>query len=220
MKLNEIGIGERFEYDGNEYEKLSDAKNCEIYCYNYTKNASTYLPKYLKVTKVREEKERNAVEVWAEEVKNSNKRPFTNKEMENFFCYYFAEAEGLKSEDEEELRELLEKKKGGIASVVYIRAKYVLGYEISVSLAVFLGTILDSFGKSTMIISYLLYVAKKLGVRIITMKEFGINAFPIGLPTEEEWKRLWTLQKLPPEEYNSGSDNGLDCKECFESIKL
>lgn len=52
MKLNELEIGEKFEYSGESYEKLSDATNCEIYCYNYTKNASTYLPKYLEVKKI------------------------------------------------------------------------------------------------------------------------------------------------------------------------
>lgn len=52
MKLNELEVGEKFEYSGDLYEKLSDAKNCEIYCYNYTKNASTYLPKYLEVKKL------------------------------------------------------------------------------------------------------------------------------------------------------------------------
>ena len=52
MKLNELEVGEKFEYSGDLYEKLSDANNCEIYCYNYTKNASTYLPKYLEVKKI------------------------------------------------------------------------------------------------------------------------------------------------------------------------
>ena len=57
MKLNELAVGEKFEYsmdlhNRDLYEKLSDAKNCEIYCYNYTKNASTYLPKYLEVKKI------------------------------------------------------------------------------------------------------------------------------------------------------------------------
>ena len=109
-----------------------------------------------------------------------------------------------------------------MASVVYKRAKYVLGYEISVSLAAFLGTILDNFGKSTMMVSYLLYVAKKRGVRVITTKEFGNDAFPMGLPTDKEWNRLWTLQKLPLEERgdNITTDNGLDCGFCFGSIKL
>ena len=51
MKLNELEVGEKFEYSGDLYEKLSNAKNCEIYCYNHTKNASTYLPKYLEVKK-------------------------------------------------------------------------------------------------------------------------------------------------------------------------
>lgn len=51
MKLKELTIGDKFRYDGHLYEKLSDAKNCEVYCYNFTHNASTYLPQYLEVNK-------------------------------------------------------------------------------------------------------------------------------------------------------------------------
>ena len=51
MKLKELTIGDKFRYDGQLYEKLSDAKNCEVYCYNFTHNASTYLPQYLEVIK-------------------------------------------------------------------------------------------------------------------------------------------------------------------------
>ena len=51
MKLKELTIGDKFRYDGQLYEKLSDAKKCEVYCYNFTHNASTYLPQYLEVNK-------------------------------------------------------------------------------------------------------------------------------------------------------------------------
>lgn len=166
-------------------------------------------------------KEHNAAELWAKEVESCEKREMTQEETMNYLRYCFAESKGLSDDAEKEIRELLEKGQGGMSSVVYKRAKYVLGYEISVSLAVFLGTILDNFGKSTMMASYLLYVAKKRGVRVVTTKEFGMVAFPMGLPTDKEWERLWTLQKLPLEERdNDITDNGLDCSVCFGSIKL
>lgn len=167
-------------------------------------------------------KEQNAVELWAKEVESCEKREMTQEEAMNYLRYSFAESKGLSDDAEKEIKELLEKGQGGMASVVYKRAKYVLGYEISVSLAVFLGTILDNFGKSTMMASYLLYVAKKRGVHVVTTKEFGMIAFPMGLPTDKEWERLWTLQKLPLDERgdNIAMDNGLDCGFCFGSIKL
>ena len=166
-------------------------------------------------------KEHNAAELWAKEVESCEKREMTQEEARNYLQYCFAESEGLSDDAEKEIRELLEKGQGGMASVVYKRDKYVLGYEISVSLAAFLGTILDNLGKSTMMASYLLYVAKNRGVRVVTTKEFGMIAFPAGLPTDKEWERLWTLQKLPFEERdNDIMDNGLDCSVCFGSIKL
>lgn len=167
-------------------------------------------------------KESNAVELWAKEVESCEKREMTDDEARNYLQFSFAESRGLDEDAEKEIRDLLEKGQGGMSSVVYKRAKYVLGYEISVSLAAFLGTILDNFGKSTMMASYLLYVAKKRGVRVVTTKEFGMVAFPMGLPTDKEWERLWTLQKLPLEERGDeiAMDNGLDCGVCFGSIKL
>ena len=167
-------------------------------------------------------KEYNAAELWAKEVESCEKREMTQEEARNYLRYCFVESKGLSNNTEKEIKELLEKGQGGMASVVYKRAKYALGYEISVSLAVFLGTILDNFGKSTMMASYLLYVAKKRGVRVVTTKEFGMVAFPMGLPTDKEWERLWTLQKLPLEERGDeiAMDNGLDCGVCFGSIKL
>lgn len=167
-------------------------------------------------------KESNAAELWAKEVESCEKREMTDDEARNYLQFSFAESRGLGEDAEKEIRDLLEKGQGGMASVVYKRAKYVLGYEISVSLAAFLGTILDNFGKSTMMASYLLYVAKKMGVRVVTTKEFGMVAFPMGLPTDKEWERLWTLQKLPLEERGDeiAMDNGLDCGVCFGSIKL
>lgn len=166
-------------------------------------------------------KEHNAAELWAKEVESCEKREMTQEEARNYLQYCFAESKGLSDDTEKEIRELLEKGQGGMSSVVYKRAKYVLGYEISVSLAAFLGTILDNFGKSTMMASYLLYVAKKRGVRVVTTKEFGMIAFPMGLPTDKEWERLWTLQKLPFEERdNDITYNGLDYSVCFGSIKL
>lgn len=167
-------------------------------------------------------KECNAAELWAKEVESCEKREMTQEEARNYLQYCFAENKGLSDDVEKEIKGLLEKGEGGMASVVYKRAKYILGYEISVSLAAFLGTILDNFGKSTMMASYLLYIAKKRGVRVVTTKEFGMIAFPAGLPTDKEWERLWTLQKLPLEERGNlfAMDNGLDCDFCFGSIKL
>lgn len=167
-------------------------------------------------------KESNSAELWSKEVESCEKREMTNDEALNFLRNSFAESRGLDDDVEKEIRDLLEEGQGGMASVVYRRAKYFLGYEISVSLAVFLGTILDNFGKSTIMASYLLYVAKKRGVRVVTMKEFGMFAFPMGLPTDKEWERLWTLQKLPIEERGDeiAMDNGLDCSVCFGTIKL
>lgn len=56
--------------------------------------------------------------------------------------------------------------------------------------------IVNNFGKSTMIINLLQYIAHERGLKNIGMKEFGMFVFPMGVPTEESWEKAWEANKL------------------------
>ena len=58
-------------------------------------------------------KEQNAVELWAKEVESCEKREMTQEEAMNYVQYSFAESKGLSDDTEKEIKELLEKGKGG-----------------------------------------------------------------------------------------------------------
>lgn len=159
----------------------------------------------------------NAVEKWAEEVSNAKKRELTKEEAELLVRAHLNEK--FINSDKEAM-ELLE---GGrcMASVFWKRMKL---YSAKVTPAValvaemFIG---GNFGKSTMIAAYLTAIAKKQSLQEIDMSTFSIFAFPWGVPTEEEWQRLWQLQKLEPSKVNKNSlnsDNGLDYKITYKSL--
>ena len=44
--------------------------------------------------------------------------------------------------------------------------------------------------------AYLQYIAWKRGIKTIGINEWAQWAFPWGLPTEDEWQRLWNAQKI------------------------
>lgn len=164
------------------------------------------------------EKKTNAIELWAE---NFSKKPIetlTEKLAEAFIKHSFAEMSH--SVDEEGLKKLLDEKKGGMASVFWLRVKHRHTYEISVTVAAFFGDcVFKNFGMSTMLANYMQWWAYKRNITKITMREVAFM-FPNGFPTEESWNEAWNEQKVERDEMNGWcSDNGLDYPQLMGSIK-
>lgn len=150
------------------------------------------------------------IEQWAQEVERCKKRELSTKEAIDFsgICMN----EGAIDSNSEDFIKDLENKKLGLASAFWLRIKYLHTYSITPSAAMFLVShVIKNFGISTMMAAYLQYIAHQHGIKRIGIKEFSMWAFPFGLPTNEEWERLWNLQKIPMEEREGGmSDNTLD----------
>ena len=67
-----------------------------------------------------------------------------------------------------------------------------------------------------MMAAYLQYIAVKRGIKTIGISEWAQWAFPWGLPTEDEWQRLWNAQKIPVDmREDTMTDNMLDCPNLF-----
>lgn len=154
------------------------------------------------------------VENWAKEVEKFSMRSLTEDEIKKFLM-------SLKSEklinDNKELIQLLDEKKGGMASVIWLRIKNCHTYAITPALAVYLGEIITNFGMSTMICNYLQYMAHKHKLKVITCQDWGLKIFPMGYISDSDWGKAWNLQKIIPDE--GGSDNMLDYSGCYDSIK-
>ena len=154
------------------------------------------------------------VENWAKEVEKLPTRELTEDEAEKFLMSSMAEK---RVGDDKELIQLLDEKKGGMASVVWLRIKYCHTYSITPALAVYLGEIITNFGISTMMCNYLQYMAHKHKLKVITCKDWGLKIFPMGFISDTDWQKAWDMQKIIND--NEGSDNMLDNSFCMQSIK-
>lgn len=115
------------------------------------------------------EKKTNAIELWAENFSIKPIKPCTEELVKEFLKYSFAEIKH--SVDEEGLKKLLDEKKGGMASVFWLRVKNCHTYEISVMVAAFFGDcVFKNFGMSTMLANYMQWWAYKRNITKITMR--------------------------------------------------
>lgn len=169
----------------------------------------------------------HAIEDWAKEVQKANKRNLTKDEAKDFLQYCLIEASGGAEKDKETM-DMLTEKKAGYSSVIYLRVKYCHTYEISATLAYYLGEqVIKNFGISTMLANYLQFVAHEHNLKRIGMHEWSQFAFPEGIIADDkEWQRLWELQKIESDETtdpkykNAWGGNGLDRSEFAESILI
>lgn len=162
-------------------------------------------------------KKANAIELWAEEFSKKPIRPLTREEMNGFIGWSMVESAVCFNDNE--LKQVLEDKKGGLASVFYLRVKYRHTYEVSPVLAAYLGdNILKNFGMSTMMANYLQWFCFKNKIKKLTLDIFAKKVFPFGVPKDEVWEEMWELQKVKTENCMIDSDNGLDHQELMKSI--
>lgn len=165
----------------------------------------------------------NLIEKWAEKLSKLPVRRMTDEEVQFYVTIFFNEN---KINNDNKILDDLEKRKAGMASVLWLRVKHLHTYKITPSLALFLGgTIIKNFGISTMVASYLQYISHKHNLDVISVKEWNAIVFPNGYPTNESWDEAWDLQKITPEtrkEYGISddlTDNILDYFHFSEPVR-
>lgn len=154
------------------------------------------------------------IEEWAKKVEHSKKQELSEVEAKDFMMIYL---NAKKIDEDKSLIADLENKHYEVGSAFWLRVKRIHTYSVTPSLALFLSLhILNNFGKSTMMAAYLQYIAWKRGIKTIGISEWAAWAFPWGLPTEDEWERLWNAQKIPFDmREDTMTDNMLDCPNMF-----
>lgn len=160
------------------------------------------------------ENKQSMIEEWAKKVEHSKKQELSKEAAKDFMMVCL---NAKKIDEDQELIADLENKLHGVVSAFWLRVKHLHTYSVTPSLALFLASdVLDNFGKSTMMAAYLQYIAWKRGIKTIGISEWAQWAFPMGLPTEDEWERLWNAQKIPLEDrFDDMTDNMLDCPNLF-----
>lgn len=124
--------------------------------------------------------------------------------------------------DKEIIKQLNSSNTQSFATVFWRRIKsFGVSYTITPTVAVLAEIFLKNFGMSTMLVAYMQYISHKNKIKKFTHKEFCCYVIPWGLPNDEEWERLWKLQKIDPEilnENNLVTDNGLDYPQLYQSL--
>ena len=168
----------------------------------------------------------DAIELWCEEVEKCKfSVPQMSEKETGLLVNLSLSAE--KIDNDKELLSLVESKQAGMLSVFWLRVKHCHTYKVSMSLAAFISEVIikNNFGKSTMMANYLQWICHKQHLPKITLKEFCIDVFPMGFPTDEQWHKLWDLQKVdveylqPDGELYGHPDNILDYTEFAETIR-
>lgn len=166
----------------------------------------------------------NAIELWCEEADKVFKSyvvPMTEKQAKLFIKAALLEEDLDKNK---ELLEMVESKKAGMLSAFWLRIKFLHTYKITMALTYFISeAIIDNnFGRMTMMANYLQWVCYKRHCGRIDTGQFSL-VFPAGFPSEEQWSKLWRMQKVDGEFFpNDGvwqSDNILDYTDCSKTIR-
>lgn len=160
------------------------------------------------------ENKQTMIEEWAKKVEHFKKQELSKEAAKNFMMVFL---NAKKIDEDQELIADLENKRLGVGSAFWLRVKHLHTYSVTPSLALFLALdVLDNFGKSTMMAAYLQYISWKIGIKTIGIRAWAAWAFPWGLPTEDEWERLWDAQKIPFDmREDTMTDNMLDCPNMF-----
>lgn len=165
--------------------------------------------------------EPTAVEEWAKEFERCKKRQLTKEETSMVISATLNEE--LINKDQEVLDLLEGKPQAAMATVLYKRINSACSYKITPTVALLSEIAVKNFGNSTMLCAYMQYKAHQLGVKIINVEIFCRDIIPFGIPTDEEFQRLWDLQKVRPRTLEQRKtmwepDNGLDYEITYESI--
>lgn len=163
--------------------------------------------------------EKNAIEVWCEAVSKASCVPMTDDQAKKMILCIMNEKH---FDGDDELLKSVEAKKEWMLSAFWLRVKCCHTYKVTMSLAVFItdAIIGGNFGKMTMMANYLQWFCHKNHLKTIDLDTFCKRVFPWGFPSDDEWQRLWSLQKVDVAYLSGGtSDNILDYSDCGLTIR-
>ena len=159
---------------------------------------------------------KDSVEIWAKNL-DTNKKivPLTKEQNKEFSVILF---HNKQIDNDQKLLKNVEEKKMGIASLIYLRAKYYHTFNLSMSVVMLLGVVCKTPGDVVIYLNYLQYKCFTLKIKEVTIREFCETLFPMGFLDEETLHTAWTSQKIDDNQFPK-SDNMLDYPACQESIR-
>lgn len=144
----------------------------------------------------------DSIEKWAEWLDSQPKHtPMTDSQSKVFISATLSED---KIETDANAMQMVAPKQQNYASMFYNRVKCCHSYEVTIAVALFISTLIDRPGVSTIYANYLQYKAFKMGKKKLTMNDIAF-IWPFGLFSSETLELAWDKQK---------------CADCFASNLL
>lgn len=122
--------------------------------------------------------------------------------------------------DNDQIKTLTDEHDQAIAKsmiMAYWRKAKCFDYKITPSMCFFLAQITEGFGEMVIYLTYFQYMCKKYNQWTVDLTFFARFCFRFGIPSHDDLSKIWSSQKLNPEE--PGSDNILDYSEYMKSIR-
>jgi len=157
----------------------------------------------------------NSVEVYFCEPldKNGKKEPMDD-ELSKVFITLCMVGDSAVDEMYEQFNNLSQ-----LFKIIESRANFV-GLKMDKKALILLSCICSTPGKAVMYIYYLLYKAKKLGIKELPFDKISMDIFPYGFFTEESLDYHWDSQQVKRDPGSFGTDNLLDYPEAMKSLVL
>lgn len=157
----------------------------------------------------------DGVEKWAEWLDSQPKNtPMTQEQSKIFIACCMNED---KIENDPKANSIVKERSFTSASVFYNRVQSCHSYTISVAAAMFISTLIDNPGVSTIYANYIQYKAFKNGLKKVGIQDIAMM-MPFGVFSKATLTQAWDLQKYRGD--HPGSDNMLDYYEAQKSIAI
>lgn len=163
------------------------------------------------VTKI----ESDSVEKWAEWLDSQPKNiPMTEEQSKTFIACCLNEDA---IETDPQAIALVKSRAYTPESIFYNRVQSCHTYTISIAATLFMATLIDRPGVSTIYANYIQYKAFKKGLKKVGIQHIA-DMMPFGIFSKETLSQAWDKQKY--QNNGIGSDNMLDYYSAQESITI
>ena len=153
----------------------------------------------------------NAVELWCEEFKKRCNTSLNEKQGEVLIVLLLNQENFNKNET------IIKEIEDGNSYLTVLARRIKNGnftYTVTPAGLLFLESLVENFGTSTMICAYLQWVSYKKGIKEFDIDNISKEVFPFGFPSDKDLNELWDMQKVRGEM----PDNGLDWRITYKSI--
>lgn len=157
----------------------------------------------------------DGVEKWAEWLDSQPKKTPMTEEQSRIFIACCMNEDAI--ETDPKAISIVKSRSFTPESVFYNRVQSYHSYTISIAAAMFMATLIDKPGVSTIYANYIQYKAFKAGIKKVGLQDIALM-MPFGVFSKDTLTQAWDRQKYRGD--HPGSDNMLDYRAAQETIEI